>query len=26
MAYDDSGKAGIELCSEIEGKVNWYID
>ncbi len=26
MAYDDSGKAGIGLCSEIEGKLNWYID
>jgi hypothetical protein len=26
MAYDDYGKAGIGLCSEIEGKLNWYID
>jgi len=26
MAYDDSGKAGIGLCSEIEGRLNWYID
>lgn len=26
MAYDDSGKTGIGLCSEIEGKLNWYID
>ena len=25
IAYDDSGKAGIGLCSEIEGKLNWYI-
>ena len=26
MAYDDAGKASIGLCSELEGKVNWYID
>ena len=26
MVYDDSGKAGIRLCSEIEGKVNWYLE
>lgn len=26
MAYDDSGKAGTGLCSEVEGKLNWYID
>jgi hypothetical protein len=26
IAYDDSGKAGIGLCSEIEGKINWYIN
>ena len=26
MAYDDSGKVGIGLCSEIEGKINWYIE
>lgn len=26
IAYDDSGKAGIGLCSEIHGKINWYID
>ena len=25
MAYDDSGKAGIALCSEIKGKLIWYI-
>ncbi len=25
MAYDDSGKAGIGLCSEIGGIINWYI-
>jgi hypothetical protein len=25
MTYD-TGKAGIGLCSEIEGKLNWYID
>ena len=25
MAYDDSGKVGIGLCSEVEGKLNWYI-
>ncbi len=26
MAYDDYGKVGIGLCSEIEGTLNWYID
>lgn len=26
MAYDDAGKVGIGLCSEIKGKLNWYID
>ena len=26
MAYDDSGKAGIGLCSEIGGTTNWYIE
>jgi hypothetical protein len=26
MAFDDAGKAGIGLCSEIEGKINWYIE
>lgn len=26
VAYDDAGKAGIGLCSEIEGKLNWYIE
>lgn len=26
MAYDDAGKAGIGLCSEIDGKLNWYIE
>jgi len=25
MTYDDSGKAGIGLCSEIEGKLSWNI-
>jgi hypothetical protein len=25
MAYDDSGKTGIGLCSEIDGKLNWYM-
>ena len=25
MAYSDSGKAGIGLCSEINGELNWYI-
>jgi hypothetical protein len=25
MAYDDAGKVGIGLCSEFEGKINWYI-
>jgi hypothetical protein len=25
MAYDDSGKGGVGLCSEIEGELNWYI-
>ena len=26
MAYDDAGKVGIGLCSEIDGKLNWYIN
>jgi hypothetical protein len=26
MAYNDAGKVGIGLCSEIDGKLNWYID
>ena len=26
IAYDDSGKTGIGLCSEIEGNLNWYIN
>lgn len=26
VAYNDSGKAGIGLCSEINGVVNWYLD
>lgn len=26
MAYNDSGKTGIGICSEIEGELNWYID
>ena len=26
MVYDDAGKCGIGLCSEIDGKLNWYID
>jgi hypothetical protein len=26
IAYDDAGKVGIGLCSEIEGKLSWYID
>lgn len=26
MAYDDSGKVGIALCSEIGGITNWYIE
>lgn len=25
MAYDDAGKAGIGLCSELNGELNWYI-
>jgi hypothetical protein len=25
MQFDDNGKAGIGLCSEIEGQINWYI-
>ncbi|WP_375238804.1 hypothetical protein [Aurantibacter sp.] len=25
IAFDDSGKAGIGLCSELDGKINWYI-
>lgn len=26
IAYDDAGKVGIGLCSEIDGRLNWYID
>jgi|GEM_PF-2420165 len=26
ISYDDAGKVGIALCSEIESKLNWYID
>lgn len=26
MAYSDYSKAGIGLCSEIEGRLDWYID
>lgn len=26
IAYDDGGKAGIGLCSEIGGVINWYIE
>jgi len=26
ISYDDSAKAGIGLCSDIEGKLHWYID
>ena len=26
MAYDDSGKVGIGLCSEIDGAINWYVE
>lgn len=25
MHFDDNGKAGIGLCSEIGGQINWYI-
>jgi hypothetical protein len=25
MQFNDSGKAGIGLCSEINGKLNWYL-
>ena len=25
MQFDDNGKAGIGLCSEISGQINWYI-
>jgi hypothetical protein len=25
MQFDDNGKAGIGLCSEIDGQINWYI-
>lgn len=25
ICYEDSGKGGIGLCSEIEGILNWYI-
>jgi len=26
MAYDDSGKVGIGICSEINGTINWYLN
>ncbi len=26
IAYGDDGKAGIGLCSEIEGNINWYTE
>lgn len=26
VSYDDSGKVGIGLCSEINGKLDWYIN
>ncbi|MCA0445135.1 MAG: hypothetical protein LCH54_02775 [Bacteroidetes bacterium] len=26
VSYDDAGKIGIGLCSEIDGILNWYID
>ena len=25
MAYDDAGKVGIGLCSELNGNLNWYV-
>ena len=25
MKFDDSGKAGVGICSEIDGTLNWYI-
>ncbi len=25
MSFDDYGKTGIGLCSEIDGELNWYI-
>jgi len=25
FCYDDYGKAGIGICSEIDGTINWYI-
>ena len=25
MQFDDNGKAGVGLCSEIDGQINWYI-
>ena len=25
IAYDDAGEAGIGLCSEIGGTINWYV-
>ncbi len=25
MAYDDAGKCGIGLCSELNGELNWYL-
>ncbi|RZK39766.1 MAG: hypothetical protein EOO90_17470 [Pedobacter sp.] len=26
VSYDDGGKTEIGICSEIEGKLSWYID
>lgn len=26
VAYDDSGKVGIGICSEIKGTLNWYLN
>jgi hypothetical protein len=26
MAYDDAGKVGLGICSEVDGHLNWYID
>jgi hypothetical protein len=26
IAYDDSGKVGIGLCSEINGNIKWYLN
>jgi NAD-dependent SIR2 family protein deacetylase len=25
MTFDDSGKVGIGLCSELKGELNWYL-